>query len=201
MNFEELQKTWQASNPGATITISADALLKEVRRNQQQFWATIFWRDVREVVGIFLMALFFTYWGLEHSGWTFISIGLGCFFVCSFFIADRVIQREKRPLKNESLKACLETSLHQVNHQIWLLKNILWWYLLPVVLPLGIFAFVDLWNSRYDGAVAVARCIVYILFCIFLYWGVYWINQFAVRRTLVPRQQELEGLLAGLRSD
>jgi len=201
MNFEDLQKTWQSSNPAATITISTDALLKEVRRNQKQFWTMIFCRDAREVVIIFLLALYFGYGGLWQNNWTLILIALGCFFVCAFFIVDRVIQRGKRPLTNESLKACLETSLHQVNHQIWLLKNILWWYLLPVVLPLGIFAFVDLWNSRHDGAVAVARCIVYILFCIFLYWGVYWINQFAVRRTLMPRRQELEGLLAGLGAD
>ncbi|HEV2456109.1 MAG TPA: hypothetical protein VGY98_17730, partial [Verrucomicrobiae bacterium] len=184
MNFEDLQKTWQSSKSAATITISTDALLKEVRRNQRQFWATIFWRDVREVVVIFLLALFFTFFGLYAGNWTNLLIGLGCFFVCSFFIVDRLVQRKRRPTANDPLKACIESSLHQVNHQIWLLKNIFWWYLLPVVLPLGIFAFLDLWHKRHHGASAIAGAVVYIVICILTYWGVYWFNQYGVRKSL-----------------
>lgn len=48
MNFEDLQKTWQSQNPGARVTINADLLLNEVRRNEQQFRAMIFRRDVRK---------------------------------------------------------------------------------------------------------------------------------------------------------
>jgi len=53
MNFEELQKAWQCQHKHTsakfTINANADVLLNEVRRNQQEFRATIFWRDVREV--------------------------------------------------------------------------------------------------------------------------------------------------------
>ena len=49
MNFEELQEAWQSQDTSAKVTIRADALLKEVRRKQRQFRATIFWRDVREL--------------------------------------------------------------------------------------------------------------------------------------------------------
>ena len=59
MNFEALQKTWQSQDASAKVTINADVLLKEVRRNQRHFWATIFWRDVREVGVAFLLTLFF----------------------------------------------------------------------------------------------------------------------------------------------
>ncbi|HEV2318176.1 MAG TPA: serine hydrolase domain-containing protein [Verrucomicrobiae bacterium] len=201
MDFEDLQKSWQSSNPAARITISADLLLKEVRRNQKQFWLTIFMRDAREVVVIFSMALLFAYWGLSQNNWTLLLIALGCLFVCSFFVVDRLIQRKKKPAANDALKACVETSLHQVNHQIWLLKNIFWWYLLPCVLPLGISIGASFWHSRYEGASAVAGWIAYIFICIFIYWGVYWINQRCVRKTLAPRRQELEGLLAGLGLD
>jgi CubicO group peptidase (beta-lactamase class C family) len=201
MNFEDLQKTWQSSGPAPTITISTDVLLKEVRRNQKQFWLTIFLRDVREVVVIFLMALLFAYWGLSQNNWTLILIALGCVFVCSFFVVDRLIQRRKKPAASDALKACVETSLHQVNHQIWLLKNILWWYLLPCVAPLGISVGISFWHSRHNGASAVAGWIGYILFGILIYWGVYWLNQRAVRKSLVPRRQELEGLLASIGSD
>lgn len=201
MNFEDLQKTWQSSNPAATVTIHTDRLLKEVRRNQQQFRATIFWRDTREVLVIFLSALFFAFQGLWRNDWTFSSIALGCFFVCSFIIGDRLIQRGKEPLPTHSLNDCARTSLSKVNHQVWLLKNVFWWYLLPVVLPLGIWAGLSLWRSRHEGPWAVAGWIFNILFGILLYWGVYLLNQRAVRRNLLPRRQELEGLLAGLGLD
>ena len=63
MNFEDLQKAWQSQDAGAKVTINADVLLKEVRRNQRHFRATIFWRDVREVgVAFLLTLLFFVSW-------------------------------------------------------------------------------------------------------------------------------------------
>jgi hypothetical protein len=44
MNFEDLQNAWQCQHASAKLNINAnaDVLLKEVRRNQQQFRATIF---------------------------------------------------------------------------------------------------------------------------------------------------------------
>ena len=59
MNFEDFQKAWQAQKAGATVTINADALLKEVQRNRRNFGATIFWRDVREVAACLFMTVFF----------------------------------------------------------------------------------------------------------------------------------------------
>ena len=36
------------------------------------------------------------------------------------------------------------------------------------------------------------------LFVTLLYWGIYWLNQFVVKKNLEPRRQELETLLTGL---
>jgi hypothetical protein len=36
------------------------------------------------------------------------------------------------------------------------------------------------------------------LFVTLLYWGIYWLNQFAVRKSLEPRRQELKTLLTSL---
>ena len=41
MNFEDFQKSWQSQDPVKTISVNADVLLNEVRRNQQQFRTTI----------------------------------------------------------------------------------------------------------------------------------------------------------------
>ena len=67
------------------MTINADVLLKEVRRNQQHFWLTIFWRDVREVGVAALLTLYFLHHGHPRitNGtcicWPFACLGVGAF--------------------------------------------------------------------------------------------------------------------------
>lgn len=196
MNFETLQKSWRSQQ--TKISVNADLLLKEVRRNQQHFWATIFWRDVREVGVAILLFGIFLYWGLRVHDWTDCLIAFACLEVAIFMVVDRFIQHRKRPAANDTLKGCIESSLHQVNHQIWLLKNVFWWYLLPLAVPLAISVAYSAWHDRHSGLSAVIGWIVYVIFGVLLYWGLYWLNQLAVRKSLKPRQLELESLLAGL---
>lgn len=199
MNFETLQKTWQSQDTGAKMTINADVLLKEVRRNQRHFWATIFWRDVREVGVAFLLTLYFSYRGLRYNHWTDCLVGFACLGVGTFMVVDRLLQRRKQPVSNDSLKTCIENSLLQVNHQIWLLKNVFWWYLLPIAATLGISIGYSTWHARNSGFPAVIVWVISTLVIVLVYWGIYWLNRFAVRKSLEPRRQELETLLAGLK--
>ncbi|MGB7746079.1 MAG: RNA polymerase sigma factor [Verrucomicrobiia bacterium] len=66
-----------------------------------------------------------------------------------------------------------EASLIQVNHQIWLLKNIFWWYLLPVLLGLGVFIVSLIWKLRHDGPFGIIFLAGYALFCGLFFWGTY----------------------------
>ncbi|MGD0615579.1 MAG: hypothetical protein ABSA69_09090 [Verrucomicrobiota bacterium] len=198
MNFEDLQKAWQSQDAGAPVTIDAGILLKEVRRNQQQFRATIFWRDVREVGVAFLLTLYFLHRGVRHQDWTDCLVAAACFGVGAFMVVDRLLQRRKHPAANDSIKGCIETSLHQVNHQIWLLKNVFWWYLLPIAAALGISIGCSTWRARTSGIPAMFAWVITALLGALVYWGVYWLNQFAVRKKLEPRRKELETLLTSL---
>jgi lipopolysaccharide export LptBFGC system permease protein LptF len=198
MNFEHLQKAWQSQDASAKVTINADALLKEVRRNQQQFRATIFWRDVREVGVAFLLAAFFSYRGLRSGDWTHVLVGLACVGVGTFMLVDRLLQQRKQTTAKDPLKFCVEVSLNQVNHQIWLLKNVFWWYLLPIAAAVAISFGHSAWRTRNPGSSAIVSALVCALVVALVYWGIYWVNQFAVRTSLQPRRQELETLLASL---
>jgi hypothetical protein len=198
MNFEELQKAWQSQDPGATVTINADLLLKEVRRNQQQFWVTLFWRDVREVAVAAFLAWLFLHWAIRDRDWSLYLLSCSCFGVGLFMMMDRWLQHKKRPLTNDSLRSCIEASLLQVNHQIWLLKNVFWWYLLPLAAPIGISVSASIWSTRQAGFFVVTVWVAFMLVGVVIYWGIYWLNQHAVRKNLEPRRQELESLLAVL---
>jgi hypothetical protein len=199
MNFEDLQKAWQRQDAGAKLTLDADLLLKEVRRNQQQFRATIFLRDVREVGVCILMAVFFLVWGIRRQWWSLYLLSFCCFFVGAFFLVDRRLQRGKQPVTNDPLQACVQNSLLQVNHQIWLLKNVFWWYLLPIIIGLGAFTAQTLaqWPGRRLSDMLEMGAISVLTYG-FTYGFVYWLNQRAVRVQLAPRRQELEALLASL---
>ena len=203
MNFDDLQKAWQSQDAGARVAINADVLLREVQRNQHQFRATIFWRDVREVGMAYLLAAFFSYQSLRQGDWTSILIGIACFGVGTFMLVDRLLQRRKQTTARDPLKRCIEGSLKEVNHQIWLLKNVFWWYLAPIAAALAIFLGHSVWRAANIGfnilaPSVVLGAVVAVVVIGLLYWAIYWVNQFAVRKSLAPRRQELETLLASL---
>lgn len=198
MEFDDLQRAWQAQNPAAQMKIDAGMLLKLVRRNQQEFWATIFWRDVREVGVAFLLALYFSHRGWGYHDWTDELIAVACLGIGIFMVVDRIIQRAARPVFNDSLKGCLESSLAQVNHQIWLLRNVFWWYLSPLVVTWVISESYRNWHSRHFDFHALLGRVIAASIVALIFWGVYWLNQAAVRKSLEPRREELEALLASL---
>jgi Na+/proline symporter len=199
MDFEDLQKAWKSQDAGTEMTIDADAVLRIIRGDQQRFVAMIFWRDVREVGAAVLLALFFGFRGIRNHVWTDYCVGIACLGVGTFMMVDRWLQRGNRPTATDSLKACIEHSLNQVRHQIWLLKNVFWWYLLPIIATLGLSLGASAWHARHNGGSAAISFLIAVVVCGLVYWGVYWLNQFAVRKHLEPRRQELETLLNNLK--
>jgi hypothetical protein len=207
MNFEDLQKAWQCQHASAKLDLnaSADVLLKEVRRQQQQRGAIDFWGAVLEISGEFLGTLFFSYQGLRRAHWTpfrlpdwdsllvaFACAGVGTFR--AFLLVYRIVQRRRQTTANDPLKACVEASLNEVNHEIWLQRNVFWWCWLPFTTALAVsFCYASL---RFH----TPRFFVFLVsFVVPLAWWGYRLSQFTVRKVLEPRRQELEALLASLK--
>ena len=206
MTFNELQKNWQSQPGNFTLTIDSDILLKQVERNKRNFELTVFWRDFIEVVTAIIMFFFFIGAGFKLKLWPAFLLALTCLWIAAFMVTDRLIQKRRQPKVTEILIDCIKTSLYKVNHQIWLLKNVLWWYLLP--LGVGIFVFMSYLAfavSRNGIGVSIGWILLfisgYLIFVFFLYWGIYWLNQRAVRKDLLPRKQELEQILKNLKND
>jgi hypothetical protein len=202
MNPDNLQQTWQAHSSQTRLTIDAQRLLKEVRRNQWYFTATIFWRDVREVGTAMLLVPLWFYLGMKLSlPWTWYLMVPALVWIAGYMLADRIRHKRQPPEPSESLRQGVETSLEQVEHQIWLLRNVLWWYLLPLGLPMLAFFGQLAWEARSGGwltALAFAGMFsveMIVLAC------VYRLNQSAVRSGLEPRRQELEALLMSLKDE
>ena len=203
MTFDELQKNWQSQPADPKLAIDCKLLLREVKRNQRCFEAAIFWRDVREVAVAIILVAVFMYYGIRDSLWPLCLIALLCLWVAVFMVTDRIIQKRKQPCLSGTLFNCIKSSLAQINHQIWLLRNVLWWYLGPLGVGLMIFfssAGISVMineNPSIGWVLFIVGCIVG---TILLYWGIYWLNQRAVHKDLIPRKNELEELLNSLKN-
>src|SRR5579859_6406579 len=123
MNLEDFQKSWQSQDAVKKISLNADVLLSEVRRNQQQFRTTIFLRDVREVgVAVVLIPVFIVMGRMLHN-WTNYLVAAACFIVGGYILLDRWRRRGTSPDLGDTLKNCVTASLAEVHHQIWLLRS------------------------------------------------------------------------------
>jgi hypothetical protein len=203
MNPDSFQQAWQTQTSQTRLTIDADLLLKEVRRNQQNFTATIFWRDVREVgVALLLVPVWF-YMGARLSlPWTWYLTVPALLWIAGFMLADRLRHKRQPPGPGEPLRQSVESSLAQVEHQIWLLRNVFWWSLLPAALAAFAFFGQVSWSVPFGGwwmALLTLAVLVSIVTVVFV--GIYLLNQTAVRCGLDPRRQELEALLSSLRDE
>ena len=200
MNPDELKTAWRAQTSQARLTIDVDLLLKEVQRNQKTFVSMIFWRDVREVGVCLLMVPVLFYVGVKVSlPWAWYLMVPAMLWIAGFMLVDRLRHNRRPPEPGEPLSRHVELSLAQVEHQIWLLRNVLWWYLLPPGLTaLAVFGQCG-WLAR-DGGWLIALIVSGLAAgTVLLYAGLYWLNQRYVRSQLEPRHRELQALLGSLK--
>lgn len=201
MNPDHFQQAWQSQSSQRRLTIDAELLLKEVRRNQRHFTATIFWRDVREVGGAILMVPLWIYMGVKLSlPWAWYLTVPALVWIAGFMLVDRMRHQRQPPASGEPLRQHVESSLAQVEHQIWLLRNVFWWSLLPPALSVLAFFGQIAWLARAGGWLAALVVALVVLVGVIVFGAVYRLNQDAVRSELEPRRQELEELEALLRS-
>ncbi len=198
MKLDELKKAWQAQTSQCQLTIDTAQLLREVRRNQRHFTAMVFWRDVREVSVALLLVPLWIYLGREmHRPWTWYLVIPVLLWIAGFHLADRIRQKRRQPKPGDTLRECIESSLAQIEHQIWLLRNVCWWNLLPAWAALAIYFAQRAWMARNHGLAALSHWGREAAVFALILWGIYWLNQFVVRKYLEPRRQQLKTLLTG----
>ena len=201
MNPDDLKQAWQTQTSQSKLSIDAEVVLKDVQRNQHQFTTALFWRDVREVGTSLLLIPVWLFLGAKLAlPWTWYLTLPALVWVAGYMLVDRMRFRSQPPTPDEALRQRVENSLAQTEHQIWLLRNIFWWYLLPIALPmLAFFGHVGLQVPREIGGRACRLRMVCSRMSVLGF--VYWLNLHAVRNELGPRRQELETLLSSLNDE
>ena len=198
MNFEDFRKAWQRQKPEPPLPFSPDALLQQVQIERRVLKATYFLSDMF-IVGVDAVLIpIFIRAGLRYNSWAFHLMAFACFFVGVFILADRWIQRRKQPAANGGLAASVQSSLALLKHQIWRSKYIFWWYVLPLEIGFAAASVSWAWSGRDNGWEIVLKAGLYALMCGLIGWSVCWLSSRTMRKTLEPRREELEALLASL---
>jgi hypothetical protein len=204
-NPDNFQQAWQAHASQTRVTIDADLLLKVVERDQRNFQRTIFWRDYREVgVAVAMIPLWFYLDFAVNPPWTWWLTVPVLVWIAGFVLVYRIRHKHPPAKPDAPLLHCLERSLTEVEDQIWLLRNILWWYLLPPGISMATFFVHVSWQSaarNNDWLHGLIAATILLIFLVGVYYFIYWLNQYAVRTQLEPRRQELLALLASLKDE
>ena len=199
MNPDNPKQAWQSQTSQTRLMIDAEQLLGEVRRKQRSFTAMIFWRDVREVGTSLLLVPLWLYLGIKNSSpWTWYLTVPVLLWVGGYMLAYRMRYNRQPPEPGEPLRQRVESSMTQVEHQIWLLRNVLWWCLLPLSFSALAFCGQVAWQERSGGWWTALAASIVVGLVVLVFGGVYWVNQYAVRAALEPRRRELETLLMSL---
>jgi hypothetical protein len=199
MEPDKYQQAWQAMSSQEHVTVNTELLREDVERSQRSFGAMIFRRDFFEVGSSLLLLPVWFYLGYALSlPWSWYLSVPAMIWVGAFILVDRRRHPQKPGEPGQPLVESVKELLTQVEHQIWLLRNVFWWYLLPFTLSiLAFFAHVAwLRSSGWFGALIWFAMSAGFLFAVYSF--LYRLNQRAVRVTLEPQREELRTLLASL---
>lgn len=202
MDPDKYQQAWQAHSSQARVTIHADLLLKEVQHSQRHFRDVIFPRDFVEVVIALLMLPLWFYMGITMAlPWTWYLTVPAIIWGAGFILVDRMRHPQRPSEPGEPLLQCVKESLTQTERQIWLLRNVFWWYLLPYSISIMAFFAHVCWLASSVWWEFLCGLLIFGLVIFVIYAAVYFVNQRAVRVQLEPRRQDLLALLASLRDE
>jgi len=202
MSLDQYQKAWKAEASQVKVSFDANVLSKEVWKSRESFRSLIFWRDVREVgTSLVMIPIWFVLGSIIPVPWTWWLTVPVLLWIAGFMLVDRKRHPQSPSGPGEPLLFYVTESLTQVEHQIWLLRNVFWWYLLPPSLSLMAFFLHVSWNSSSNGLEFAFVAGFFALFLVVVYGWIYRINQRAVHDQLEPRRQHLMKLVANLESE
>ena len=205
-SFDDLQTLWQtAADPAPAVDPDRIAAL---RAEAARFDRTIRWRDWRETAAAVIVAAAFG--GMWPDAPPVGRIGVVLAVVGALFVIAwmwRAQRLHPRPAPDLPPAAALRAALARVNVQIGLLRSVMWWYLLPLAvgpLVLTYAGFVEMQRQMRTPDTALEIVFVGSLYLapLLIVGGVfgfiYWLNQRAVRRELLPLRDRLTRLLHDL---
>jgi hypothetical protein len=204
---DELKSAWKAQPLPRQITMNADVLLQQLRGSKARFTSEILWSAVFMILGLVVFAfgaMGFGIYKVRHGApWEAFSgiflLGIISLAIAAYTALDR-FRHIRRVSLSASVLACAEENLALVRHEIQLWGNVLWWYLLPLVL--GLEAAVLACVCTVEGVHGLVSPIALtgLGIGVILTLGGPWFCRWYLRTYYEPQRQELEALVRELKS-
>jgi hypothetical protein len=188
MNASDLEFVWRSQPPIKPSPQNIAQIAARVCAEDRKFRRRIWWRDLREIAAALSVAVVFGWVGQSWLRWVSVA---SCLFVVAVLLGSR---RVLRPIhETSSVVERLHQMIRETETQIGLLRSVLWWYLLPCGVATVAFL-LDRMSLKFSPShlllFAATMCPFYI--------AVYWLNQRAVRKVLLPRRANLQHALGEL---
>jgi CubicO group peptidase (beta-lactamase class C family) len=202
MELDRYKQAWKSTAGHTKVTIDREVLAQAVQKSHQGFQSTINGRDIREVSVALLLLIYWVYTGLTKTmPWTWWLTVPALIWIAGFILVDRKRHPQRPSEPGEPLCFYAKEALTQVEHQIWLLRNVFWWYLLPFCISMMAFFVHVSWNTSSSWVELSISVVFWTVFVFVIYGLVYWMNQYAVQKTLEPRRQDLLKLVKSIESE
>lgn len=191
MNDETLEQLWR-NQPIPELDPDLAQLVAVTRHRHRRLQRTLFWRDFREtMVGLALIPVWI-YLGLHGRAlWTWYLMIPALVFIVSFLLIDRHRHGPAQGHPGDSVTEALIQALREVEHQIWLLRHVHWWYLSPLLLALLANDFDEFLRGHQPTSGFIVNLAINLAVC----GGVWWLNRWVAGNSLETRRVELKTLL------
>ncbi|MCA9043532.1 MAG: hypothetical protein KDA69_04380, partial [Planctomycetaceae bacterium] len=197
MTFDDLPQEWQnrkESDVPSDFTSREDTI-SQICRKVERLNGVLDRRDLLEIGAAVFVIIAFS--GMTLTMKEIVSrIGAGLVVISAIYIIFTLLRARAvapRAAVDAPLRDFCRREVDRIQQQIALLKSVLWWYIGPIILGA---------NLVFTGATGVGWfSAVYLLITILFGAWVYWLNERAVVKSLVPPRDELLGLLTELEND
>jgi len=171
MNDNELKKIWQDTPHTENVQFNNQQILNDMNTSIQKLDRSIKWRNVREIAAAIFVIVFFAvqFFRFEND---LAKLGAALVVPAALFVIYKLLEvrrSQKSVDVSTNIKEQLTDTRNYLKREQQLLKDILYWYILPLMIPVVIM------SIGLDGF-SVSN-LVY-LFTVFLFSVfVYWLNQ------------------------
>jgi hypothetical protein len=206
---DELKSAWKAQPLPRQITMNADVLLQQLRRNKARFTSEILWSTVFMILGWVVVAFGVIGFGVHllrrgvpweaTSGVFFLGIILLAIAAYTAYTALDRSRQMRRVSLSAPVLACAEESLALMRYEIQLWGNVLWWLLLPLALGAESVALGFAWTLGVHWLVS-PFAFAWLGILVILTLGGSWFSRWYVHTYYEPRRQELEAQVRELKS-
>lgn len=198
MDPDDYQRAWQTHTAQTRVSFDTNALLQLARLDQQGFRSSMLWNDFfAGAIALFLLPLWIFLGVTLATPWTWYLTVPVLIWNVVFMLLFRTRHQRRPVASGEPLRRCVEESLSQVEDEIWLQRNYLWWNLLPFVVSVLTFAIHSTW-LRSDGLADMLSNGSVVVFLMVVFGLVYVVHQKCGCAKFEPRRQELLALLSSL---